>query len=573
MGAVKFDLFNVRNDPFFSNAVAIDSGNKFFTFLQSYRRTANKEIKLNPDGSWFISFSETLGISDLFSVDAMPHVANPGLFVSEIFSFNLSRNKPTNTQDVEPSADFNTDIGILTHLARRLAGVFVFRNNFRIRLGKDWLGLGDEQTTGGSYYSLRPANVLGYVSLTSQDNPKLMETSDRESFIENAEFRGFMLLMNKFRSFANDALDDLRRAFNDFKKQEVRADQPQINPTDAIQDLKSIAKNAETASTKLALNRQSTDATFQEIEQSVSELIEQSSDASDKRRINELATSIGAIRRSYSTNLDEASEALNKLKGSEPTIDELHARIGELDEMLAETYESAAIGIAAQGLVHEAHPFVEDIVKRLRSVQRRLKATPNIDQKVYEELEFIRSHAVLIGKRIAYIEPMLRTFRESKSEISIKDFLRDFFELRAERLQEFHINTDFAFVDSDDFTIKINRGRLTQVFDNLTRNSEYWLRHFTPKTGEAFQRTISIEFHKKAIVFSDNGPGVRPAMELVLFDLFTTDKPKGEGQGLGLFITSQLLKAEGCSISLLTERNSNNRRYKFRIDFSNLFIK
>ena len=57
-------------------------------------------------------------------------------------------------------------------------------------------------------------------------------------------------------------------------------------------------------------------------------------------------------------------------------------------------------------------------------------------------------------------------------------------------------------------------------------------------------------------------------MEEVLFDIFISDKPKKEGHGLGLFIVSQILENENCSIYLGAERNQKKRRYKFIIDFS-----
>jgi K+-sensing histidine kinase KdpD len=45
-----------------------------------------------------------------------------------------------------------------------------------------------------------------------------------------------------------------------------------------------------------------------------------------------------------------------------------------------------------------------------------------------------------------------------------------------------------------------------------------------------------------------------------------TDKPREQGQGLGLFIVRELLKFENCSITLGPERNSYGRRFKFYID-------
>lgn len=115
--------------------------------------------------------------------------------------------------------------------------------------------------------------------------------------------------------------------------------------------------------------------------------------------------------------------------------------------------------------------------------------------------------------------------------------------------------------------LAINRGRLTQILDNLTRNSEYWLRDYGLKNPEQ-KLEIHAKIESPKLIFYDTGPGVRPALEKVIFDIFVTDKPKGQGHGLGLFIVSQILNADGCSINLGTNRNKGGRRFEFVVDFS-----
>jgi K+-sensing histidine kinase KdpD len=70
------------------------------------------------------------------------------------------------------------------------------------------------------------------------------------------------------------------------------------------------------------------------------------------------------------------------------------------------------------------------------------------------------------------------------------------------------------------------------------------------------------------LIFWDTGPGVRPPLEEVCFDVFVSDKPKNEGHGLGLYIVRQLLEEQGCRIFLDTARNERGRRYKFIVDFT-----
>ena len=105
------------------------------------------------------------------------------------------------------------------------------------------------------------------------------------------------------------------------------------------------------------------------------------------------------------------------------------------------------------------------------------------------------------------------------------------------------------------------------MMDNLINNSCYWLRQqgVTSETP-----TISIIVQRPWLYVSDNGMGIAPAVEESLFEPFVTMKPKGQGRGLGLFIVRQLLDAVGCSIVLDERRNSQNRRYIFAINLSNV---
>ena len=123
----------------------------------------------------------------------------------------------------------------------------------------------------------------------------------------------------------------------------------------------------------------------------------------------------------------------------------------------------------------------------------------------------------------------------------------------------------------NDFSIRVNEGKLTQVFDNLILNSEYWLLQqiFAKKANEGIVRiTIDAPF----ITVEDDGIGVDESIEELAFEPFITMKPCQSGRGLGLFVVRQLLDSMGASIRLSPDRNSRGRRYKFRIHFSNAKI-
>jgi signal transduction histidine kinase len=105
------------------------------------------------------------------------------------------------------------------------------------------------------------------------------------------------------------------------------------------------------------------------------------------------------------------------------------------------------------------------------------------------------------------------------------------------------------------------------------RNSAYWLRR-GDLTGLIHRaKEIVVQLTGAGFIVSDSGPGVDPHYEESLFEMFVTAKPEGDtGQGLGLFIVSELLRTEGCEIALLPDRNEDGRRYRFAVNLRPLVV-
>ena len=117
------------------------------------------------------------------------------------------------------------------------------------------------------------------------------------------------------------------------------------------------------------------------------------------------------------------------------------------------------------------------------------------------------------------------------------------------------------------FDVNMNKGKLTQVFDNLILNAEYWLKEaIRAKAIRAGEIDIAVDAPRVRV--RDNGRGVEESVEGILFEPFVTMKRKGEGRGLGLFVCRQLLESESCGIELLPDRNDRSRRHVFELDLS-----
>ena len=165
-----------------------------------------------------------------------------------------------------------------------------------------------------------------------------------------------------------------------------------------------------------------------------------------------------------------------------------------------------------------------------------------------------------------FVQPMLRGRRLATRRMRVSEFAREFYELRGARLYARGIRWHLESERMRDFTISFNPGRFNQVLDNLTTNSEYWIeQQYGISSGRG---RIMIEINDPELIFYDNGPGIRPDLEESIFDLFSTGKDETEGNGIGLFITRQLLARDNCGISLTQDRNEAKRRYRFAINFA-----
>ena len=106
---------------------------------------------------------------------------------------------------------------------------------------------------------------------------------------------------------------------------------------------------------------------------------------------------------------------------------------------------------------------------------------------------------------------------------------------------------------------------MLQVFDNLARNSHYWLERAARLIPD-LQKKLTFEFENPLVFVWDNGLGIDDRIASRIFEVFVSGKPEGEGHGLGLYLTQELLALEKSTIVLLPERNTHGRQFKFEIN-------
>lgn len=497
--------------------------------------------------------------------DQPPKLANPGPFRAEIDSFSLAPGEGSENEVLGVGAEYR-------QIVKDLAGIRVYRDGFGVRVDADWLQLGEQWTSGTSYYSLKPANTIGYVALTGQHNPQLIEKTDREGFTDTPHYRALRALMGDFTSFTAEVQGFVRRQFVDYLK-ELREAAADVTPGASVED---VGKQLDAALMRAAEARATIGAVRSSVDEAIevaSNVLEEPSEREDPqqrgRRIVEtldlLRTTLAATRDALGT----MDGALHQLDTAQAQSTLLRDEIASLREQLAEGTEAMALGLTAEALSHEMFTIADALAQRTQSVARSMEGTGVTERELRRYLQAVRSSVGALRKELGHFAPTLRYVRDRREVFAISEFLDGIVDYYNEHWQSSNMELVVKFVDPAPFVVRTSRGRLTQVFDNLLLNSAYWLKVGLDQ-GLIAHGVVTITVNGPVVIVSDNGPGVEKSVEAILFDQFVTRKPRGTGRGLGLFIVRQLLEAEGCSIDLGPQANNAGRRFEFRMNLSGI---
>ncbi len=525
---------------------------KAVKFISENRRVKEWRFKslLDEPGGWLFSLSTSIDWDEIPKDHKSSGGIEPGPFDGEFYYVLFN----------EPTKDSLQAAGISVDILKEMTTVGVFRDGFRVRMNDDWLEISKSVTSGG-YFQLRPRNVIGYFCISNELNSGLVEKSDREGFVDNEAWRGFMRVASRIKKLANDSLESVRLAYDDYKREFLR--EKGGSSTDSDQVLPS--------ADDLQRGRARAAETFKNARVRGVGL---------QKRISAIRTAIsrsvpkgGAVALSVEGDLKEIDESLAEFNlaieeaavravegfGAAEYVMQAHEHLNERNLRLI---DAAAVGLSARGLTHEINSHTLVVEKALASVRRIARAKG--DSKLADAADKIAGAIRELKKTVSSINPLLGGSRSLKENFYVSEAVREYIATRSRRIEELDIALEISGARGP--LIRFSRARFNQILENLLQNSFYWIRQHQEEDRKV-KRQIKIEIDNLGLTWWDGAKGVRKAVENTLFEPYVTEKPEGEGQGLGLFLSTAFLESERCQISLLFERNSFGRRYKFRVDF------
>jgi len=563
---------NKEDQLILSSICRKDNGAALYDYLskKAKRRMPPLFDRSNSSG-WFLEFGYTCKLNELDQVQCIGNtIANPGPFHGEIDAVSLNRSD-YRAHAMDKYSDFRK-------LVKDLAGIRVYRDGFGIRVGEDWLGLGKQWTSAPSYYGLKPSNIIGYVSLSAKENKSLVETTSREGFQVTPYYENLYLLLKNFIAFTGTAQDFIRRGTLQFlsvskdMSVEVKPDEKPHDITRRIDDVATILYskhkllNSETGVLRNVASKAT--MTLKNVRKTINE--KGLSNPEVSRSISKLdgaLADVSAAVESTEALLNEVGTALSMASELKSLREVLDRRWENLHEELEGVYESVSLGLTAEMLSHEVHNIADGLSKRSSSILRRIQNGELKKAYVISYIEHVRSSAAGMRKQLSHMTPSLKYLRESKVKLNLVTLLEKIALYHNERLDKRGITVKIEVQNSPGGKLKVNQGKLTQIFDNMILNSDYWLREAI-RIGKVESGIITLSIDEYIVTISDNGRGIDPIVENTLFHPFVTMKNRSQGRGLGLFVVQQLLDSEGCSIVLLPSRNLENRKFSFEINLA-----
>ena len=156
----------------------------------------------------------------------------------------------------------------------------------------------------------------------------------------------------------------------------------------------------------------------------------------------------------------------------------LDRRWEALNEQLSAMYESISLGLTAEALSHEIHNIADRLARKSSVLVREMEGQARRVLMI-AFIEEVRSSVAAMRKQLAHLTPSLRYLRERRERIDTVSFFKEFGGFYEERLAQNAIKLDVQ-TQSNGFAVYMNKGKLTQVFDNLVLNAEYWLKEAIP---------------------------------------------------------------------------------------------
>jgi len=276
------------------------------------------------------------------------------------------------------------------------------------------------------------------------------------------------------------------------------------------------------------------------------------------RPLRELSESAEAVGRGdFSRRIDRFSndefgelavtfnQMTTNLQNSRLELERAMQTVKATQEQLIQSEKLSAVGQFVAGVAHELNNPLTAVIGFSELLQ-----TAQTDDKTKGHLERIAKSAHRCHKIVHSLLSFARQEAPERKLVDLTTVLEEVLEIMAYDLRTSNVTVVREFAP-DLPNIMADPHQLQQVFVNILGNARQAIEPFQ-REGRIVIRTHCTDGWV-AIVFQDNGPGIKPQHLARIFDPFFTTKPAGKGTGLGLSLSYGLIQEHGGKISAQSE--------------------
>jgi signal transduction histidine kinase len=236
------------------------------------------------------------------------------------------------------------------------------------------------------------------------------------------------------------------------------------------------------------------------------------------------------------TNLQKARESIAAQVDDERRMRE---ELQSLQQQVIRQERLAAIGVLVSGVAHELNNPLQAIL----GFAELLQMQPGIPDSARGDLTLIQKESARASAIIRNLSRFGRQMSEP-TPVRLRDVVASVLELRQRKLEELNIRVDLE--ERSTAWVMAIFTELQQVVLNFAINAEQAIVY-----ANATDRRVTIRTGDRAstgdgwawIEVEDTGPGVAAEHEAKLFQPFYTTKPVGEGTGLGLSVSYDIIRS------------------------------
>lgn len=250
------------------------------------------------------------------------------------------------------------------------------------------------------------------------------------------------------------------------------------------------------------------------------------------------------------------------------TIEQLKQQIANLQDQLEQQEKMATLGLLTAGIIHEIRNplnFVINFSKLSTNLLSDLEADLsdakdaiaeddmediyNIMSSLKENLQKTKEHG---DRAISIIQNILLYSRGKKDESIptdicklVKEYVWLSYHAMRANLKDFNItiNEDYA---QDIPLLSVIPQDLSRAVLNVMNNACYAVWEKAKQQITGYKPTVSVVVNccdsKLRISISDNGIGMSEEVKQHIYETFFTTKPTGQGTGLGMYITRDIIE-------------------------------